>query len=153
MRTILKLEVIPTASYQTRPRTQLLNFLKENPERGYTAEELAQELSARYGNDAPGKSTVYRLVSKLVQEEEIKRFEEDNAKRARYRLTGSTCHNHLHLKCLDCGKLIHMKEQDSEPLLAGILHKNGFSVDEYQTVLFGHCNQCTVKQKERNLTI
>lgn len=135
------------ASYQTRPRTQLISFLKENPEKGYTAEELTQELSLRYGEDAPGKSTVYRLVNKLVQEQEIKRFEEG------YRLTGATCHNHLHLKCMDCGKLIHMKEQDSAPLLAGVLKRNGFSVDEYQTVLLGHCNQCTAAQKERNVSI
>lgn len=137
------------ASYQTRPRGQLLSFLRENPEKGYTAEELAQELSSRYGGDAPGKSTVYRLVNKLVQEEEIKRFEEESEKRARYRLTGATCHNHLHLKCLDCGKLIHMNEQDSTPLLKSILQQNGFSVDEYQTVLLGHCNFCQKQLKGR----
>ncbi|MBQ3085300.1 MAG: transcriptional repressor [Clostridia bacterium] len=137
------------ASYQTRPRGQLLSFLRENPEKGYTAEELAQELSSRYGDDAPGKSTVYRLVNKLVQEEEIKRFEAENEKRAQYRLTGAACHNHLHLKCLDCGKLIHMKEQDSTPLLMGILQQNGFSVDEYQTVLLGHCNLCQMQLKGR----
>ncbi len=135
------------ASYQTRPRWQLLNFLKNHPEKDYSADELTDALAELYGEEAPGKSTIYRLVGKLAQEKQIKRFEEEGSKRARYRMTEAACHHHLHLKCLDCGKLIHMKEQDSAPLLLEILQHNGFSVDEYQTVLLGHCNQCRPQSK------
>ena len=127
------------ASYQTRPRGQLLSFLRENPEKDYTAEELAQELSSRYGDDAPGKSTVYRLVSKMAEEQLLHKSEDTNTRSALYRKAGEHCHEHLHLKCLDCGRLMHMEEQQSAALLKEIFKQNGFTVDEYHSVLFGRC--------------
>ena len=130
------------AGYQTKPRRQLLNFLAEQPDRSFTAEELAQALSERHGADAPGKSTVYRLVAKLVQEEQLKRFEPEGSHRSFYQIIGCEGHDHLHLKCTDCGRLIHMKESASEHLLLDILRANGFSVDEHKTVIFGRCNEC-----------
>ncbi len=139
---VLKLEVDVMAGYQTKPRRLLLEFLAENPERSYTAEELAQALSERHGAEAPGKSTVYRLVAKLVQEEQIKRFEPEDSHCSYYQIIGCSGHDHLHLKCTDCGRLIHMKESATEHLLRDILKDSGFSVDEHRTVLFGRCDQC-----------
>lgn len=130
------------AGYQTKPRRLLMNFLAQNPDQSYTTEELAAALSAEYGADAPGKSTVYRLVGKLVQEDQIKRFEPEGSRRALYQITGCSCHDHLHLKCTDCGRLIHMPEQASELLLREIFRSNGFSVNEHQTVLYGQCDHC-----------
>jgi Fur family ferric uptake transcriptional regulator len=136
------------AGYQTKPRRLLINFLTQNPDQSYSAEELATALQKEYGNDAPGKSTVYRLVNKLVQEEQIKRFETDSAHKFYYQLIGC-CRDHLHLKCTDCGRLIHMHAGASEQLLQNILQSNGFAVNEHQTVLFGRCDHCT---NERNQT-
>lgn len=130
------------AGYQTKARKQILQFLAENPDKNYTAEELAAALAEVYGEDAPGKSTVYRLVSKLVQEDQLKRFEPEGNHRSYYQISACGCHDHLHLKCTDCGKLIHMKESASERLLREILLTSGFSVDEHQTVLFGRCDHC-----------
>ena len=130
------------AGYQTKPRRLLLNFLAEQPHKSFTADELADALTARHGEEAPGKSTVYRLVSKLVKEEQLKRFEPEGSHRSYYQISGCNGHDHLHLKCTDCGRLIHMKETASAQLLRDILQSNGFSVDEHRTVIFGRCNQC-----------
>lgn len=128
------------AKYQTKPRRMLLNFLAENPEQSYTAEELAAALSREYGPEAPGKSTVYRLVSKLAQEEQIRRSEPEGVHLSYYQI--NRCHDHLHLKCTDCGRLIHMQESASEQLLREILQSSGFAVNEHQTVIYGRCNGC-----------
>ncbi len=130
------------AGYQTKPRRQLLSFLAENPDKSYTAEELTSALAERHGADAPGKSTVYRLVGKLLLEEQIKRFDREDGHRSYYQLTGCSGQDHLHLKCTDCGRLIHMKETASARLRREILQDSGFSVDEHQTVIFGRCNAC-----------
>ena len=128
------------AGYQTKHRRQVLSFLAQNPEQSYSAEELAAALAIEYGGEVPGKSTVYRLVGKLAQEEQIRRFEPEGVHLSYYQI--NSCHDHLHLKCTDCGKLIHMKESASEQLLRKILQSNGFSVNEHQTVLSGRCNHC-----------
>lgn len=136
------------AGYQTKPRRQLMDFLTNNPDQSYTAEELAAALQKEHGSDAPGKSTVYRLINKLVQEEQIKRFEVDGAHKFYYQLIGCSCQDHLHLKCTDCGRLIHMHAGASEQLLQNILQNIGFTVNEHQTVLFGRCDHCTSERKQ-----
>ena len=135
------------ANYQTRPRRQILQYLKEHPEKGFTAEELACALQQQFKEDAPGKSTVYRLLGRMVREEALQRFEESGSKSARFRLPGQTCHEHLHLKCLDCGRLLHMEEETSEQLLKEIFKTNGFAVDEYRTILVGRCDSCAGKEE------
>ena len=130
------------AGYQTKPRRQLLSFLAEYPDKSFTAEEITSALSERHGTDAPGKSTVYRLVSKLLQEQALRRFEPEEGHRSYYQLAGCNGHPHLHLKCTDCGRLIHMKESVSAQLRREILQNSGFALDEHQTILFGRCNAC-----------
>ncbi len=129
------------AGYLTKPRRQVLNFLAEQPDQSYTAEEIAHALAERHGDEAPGKSTVYRLMGKLLQEEQVKRFEPEGSHRSYYQMMGCS-HDHLHLKCTDCGRLIHMNEGTSAHLLQEILRANGFSVNEHQTVIFGRCKEC-----------
>lgn len=131
------------AGYHTKPRRQLLNFLAEAPEKSYTAEEIAAALAERHGEEAPGKSTVYRLVGKLLQEEQLKRFEPEGSHRSYYQLMECS-HDHLHLKCTDCGRLIHMRESTSSRLLREILQTDGFAVNQHQTVIFGRCKECEV---------
>ena len=129
------------ANYQTRPLRLLTEYLSSHNENSYTIDELATALSEKYGADAPGKSTLYRLMIRLEQEKKIKRFEKEGSHRSYYQLT-ACAHNHLHLKCTDCGRLFHMKETSSKHLLQDILNDAGFIVDQQQTVLFGKCADC-----------
>lgn len=135
------------AHYSTRARRQITEYLNARPDQGYTAEELAIALQEQYGQEAPGKSSVYRLLGQLAQEELLHKYEEEGSKRSYYRAVGSHCHEHLHLKCLDCGKLMHMEEEQSAVLLQEILRKSGFTVDEYRSVLVGRCG-CTKEKKQ-----
>ncbi|MBQ8600463.1 MAG: transcriptional repressor [Clostridia bacterium] len=129
------------ANYQTRPLRQLMDFFAAHPQQSYTVDELAARLAAQYGDDAPGKSTLYRLMPRLEKEQKIKRFEKEGSHCSYYQITACT-HNHLHLKCTGCGKLFHMKDTASKQLLREVLESNGFSVDQQQTVLFGRCRSC-----------
>lgn len=134
--------------YQTKPRRLILCFLQQHPNRSYTAEELANALAAEYGaEEAPGKSTVYRLVSRLAQEDLIRRFEREGSHQSYYQITGCCgAPAHLHLKCTGCGRLIHMENQASDQLLDEILKSSHFAVDEHQTVLYGRCRRCRARE-------
>lgn len=130
------------ASYQTKARRQIMDFLAKDPDGSYTAEELTAALATAHGADAPGKSTVYRLVGKLVQEDQLRRFEPKGSHCFYYQLAGCGCQTHLHLKCTECGRLIHMKESSSAHLLRDVLRDSGFFVDGQRTLLFGRCDHC-----------
>ena len=135
------------AEYATEQKKKLSDFLQQNAHRAFSVEELVEELQVTYGNGAPGKSTVYRLMTHLVEEGVVKRFVKGHSRRFVYQIVGGEhCRSHLHLKCIGCGRLLHLDEQVSDALLDQIRHHSDFSVNEEETVLFGECSSC-VHQK------
>ena len=48
---------------------------------------------------------------------------------------------------IECGKLLHMREAESEDVLKLIFGDCNFSVDREQTTLFGCCGECRQKEK------
>lgn len=123
----------------------LLDFLKSHSDRPYSIEELTEEMENIFP-DAPGKSTVYRLMGQLVDNGTVKRFVKGNSRQFLYQASlGEECHSHLHLKCTECGRLLHMKHELSEQLISEILGSSEFSVTADSTTLFGFCKDCKIK--------
>ena len=129
------------AEYNTEQKKLLLEFLEENHDSAYTIEEITNALKAR--GASVGKSTVYRLMTRLVEEKRVKRQINDGSRKAIYRITlDSHCHNHLHLQCIKCGKVLHLDEKVSDKLLDTVQRLNDFLVSEEDTVLMGKCADC-----------
>ena len=131
------------AQYVTEQKKMLSDFLRTNCDTAYTIEDLICEMRRKYGDAVPGKSTVYRLMTKLVDEGSVKRLVKGHSRRFVYQIVeGEHCHSHLHLKCIACGRLIHLDEGVSKELLSKIMNTNSFCVSEEETVLFGECAAC-----------
>jgi Fur family transcriptional regulator, ferric uptake regulator len=132
------------AEYETRQRRILLDYLTEHPDRGFSIEELYECLFDEYPPDrVPGKSTLYRLVAKLVAEGLVKRFSGGQGRIFAYQIVAcEKCDAHLHLKCTACGGLYHMDHAASERIMNEVLSRSDFSLDEKETVLFGVCKGC-----------
>lgn len=130
------------AQYQTEQKKLLLEFLNERKERAFSIDELALALKA-YGAHAPGKSTVYRLMLHLLEEKRVRRFVEEGGRGFVYQLVADAhCHEHLHLKCSQCGRLWHLGERLSRELLERVQGETNFFVSNDDTVLFGLCADC-----------
>lgn len=137
------------SEYKTQQKELLLAFLYANRETPFTVDEIAARMRETFDN-APGKSTVYRLMGKLCDEGSVKRFEKGNSRTFLYQYAGeAACRRHLHMKCLQCGKLLHMQTEQSEQLLREIFGNSDFEVDRQETTLFGRCAQCRKKAPER----
>lgn len=132
------------SGYDTQQRRALLEFLAQNCGKSYTVEELYDGLcSTLPPKRAPGRSTLYRLVSKLVAEGCVKRFSGDQGRTFRYQLVGCGAQGeHLHLKCTQCGCLFHMDCALSKRIFGEVLDCSEFSLDQKETVLFGVCKGC-----------
>lgn len=137
------------AEYETRQRRILLDFLKNHPESGFSVEELYDNLASAYpSGKVPGKSTLYRLIGKLVEEGLVKRFSGGQGRLFAYQIVAcESCDAHLHLKCTACGSLYHMDHAASERIMSEVLHRSNFSLDEKETVLFGVCKGCKSRKK------
>ena len=120
----------------------LLDFLKENSGNPLTIEQIALGLN---GENAPGKSTVYRLINRLVEEGAVRRFSKGNSRHFVYQLLDcNVCADHMHCRCVSCGKLFHMNHKLSKDM-ESLLALNGFLLDTGKTTLLGTCKGCTQK--------
>ena len=129
--------------YNTEQNNMLTAFLRQNREKAYTIEELIEALHRHYGDSAPAKSTVYRLIRNLVDEGQVKRLVKGHGRKFVYQaIMGDGCRCHLHMRCVDCGKLFHLDEKLSDELLLKVRDLCGFSVNEEETVLLGKCLSC-----------
>jgi len=127
------------ANYHTEQKKILLDFLRANSESSFTIEEIIEGI----GDEAIGKSTVYRLMNKLVEEKTVLRSAGERGRQFVYRIIACEhCRYHLHLQCTGCGKILHLDEQTSHNLLKGVKNAQGFCVSEEDTVLLGKCSLC-----------
>lgn len=124
-------------TYETASRRALIDFMKNNSQKQFTADEIARELSA-----FAGKSTVYRLLSKLCEEGELRRLPRTGERGTFYQaIPDDKCLGHLHMKCLGCGLLVHLGEDESRRILA-LAHCRDFTVDTKKTMIYGRCAAC-----------
>jgi Fur family ferric uptake transcriptional regulator len=138
------------AQYVTEQKKMLKKLLEENADRAYTVEELVEKLESKGGGGTIGKSTVYRLMTHLVEEGAVKRFVRGNSRKFAYQIVmGEHCDSHLHLKCTNCGKLMHLDEEVSDELLDRVKSISDFCVNEEKTVLFGRCGDCKKQITEK----
>ena len=112
--------------------------MKNNAERQFTAEEALRRGFA----PAPGKarSTALSRVFATRERSDVSRAAGERG--AYYQaMTGEPCLRHLHLKCLSCGLLIHLDENESRRIASVALGRI-FTVDGKKTMLFGYCGSC-----------
>ena len=122
-------------------RRQAITVLLSSTAEALTAEEICDRLLG----DGGGKSTVYRIISDLVDKGVIKRISDGHSRRVKYQYLGEkSCTEHLHLKCNLCGRLIHLDKEASESIISTIKCVKGFSLDPTD-LLSGRCENCLNK--------
>ncbi|MBE6686812.1 MAG: hypothetical protein E7591_06215 [Ruminococcaceae bacterium] len=133
------------AEYITEQRRQLIEFMQRYSGLSLSVdkwrEKMLEELSLE---KVPSRSTFYRTMLKLKREGAVIRFADQASHTSRYQIANCKEHFHLHLKCIECGSLIHMSHEASRELHNVILKDNNFNVDKNQTVIYGICSECKV---------
>ena len=136
--------------YQTEQKKALLDFLYTHADDAFSVEELETRMLEAALPSVPGKSTLYRLISQLVEEGRVKRFTKGNSRHFLYQIVSCThCTEHLHLRCTVCGKLYHMEEDESEEILRAILKRHNFAVNEGEAILPGRCENCLATNAQK----
>ena len=130
-------------TYNTGKRTELTTLLKSLDGTPFTVEEICERLLP----DGKGKSTVYRLISQLVSEGTVRKISDAKTRHVSYQYIGSGhCAEHLHLKCKDCGSMLHLDKYTSHSFERAVMKSHGFALDE-GALLFGICGECIGKRK------
>jgi len=134
-------------TYNTEQRTALLAFLTENPDKTFSAKEVAQALEGKNIS----KSSVYRNLAELEAEEKIKRVTRAGSHESYYQyFDNSSCKNHIHLSCTKCGKIFHLEKEETEKLVSAVEEADGFEIIKSETTLYGVCKKCNCNNNKKN---
>mgnify|MGYP003294565905 CR=1 FL=1 len=126
-------------SYKTKQRESLLEFFKENKENCFLAKDIIKNAKLSLG-----EATIYRTLSKFVEEGLLKKFISSDGSGSYYQYNEGRdeCASHFHLKCTKCGTLFHMDCSFLKDMTQHINLEHGFNVDNSKTTLYGTCKNC-----------
>ena len=126
----------------TEQRRLLLTFLKENIDKQFSIEEIAEMVNVNNSREI-SVSAVYRNIGKFVSEGRVRRFTKEGSRKFVYQyISCNACENHLHMKCVKCSKILHMDDKTTEKMLIAAMADSNFKIDEKKTMLYGLCEDC-----------
>lgn len=132
----------------TPQRKEILQVFVENPENHLSAEEVHEILKTKDFDF--GLATVYRNVELLNQLNILAKIEFGDG-RTRYELSSADpkTHNHHHLICLKCKKVIEFEEDLLDDLEKDISKKSNFKIVNHEVKFFGYCRECQKAENEK----
>ena len=123
--------------YKTKNRSKIIEFLKSKENEHLTIQEIQNYLP-----DIP-QATLYRIIESLVNEGIVRKY---------FLSPNSSCcfqyadchidHQHFHLVCEQCGKLIHLDCDEVDHLIEHLKADHNFTVDVSRVNLYGLCDKC-----------
>ena len=132
--------------YATASRRKMLDFLKQSSERTVTAAEIRNYLKEN-GSEV-NVTTIYRYLDKLEKEGTVIKYVAEKGNQAAYQYVelGHHCEEHLHLKCMECGKIIHLECEFMKEIATHIERDHGFVLQCKNSILYGTCEACRQKK-------
>ena len=134
-------------AYKTRQQELLLAYLEAHKGAHFTAEDVRAHFAAQ--EVSMGTATIYRHLEKLVAGGSVNKYLIDEHSAACFEYTGHCAQadagEHFHLKCEQCGSLIHLECDELCQIRAHLLSEHGFVLDPFRTVFYGRCAACAQK--------
>ena len=134
--------------YNTRTRQLILDYLINNRQHAVSASNILEHLEAQ--GASPNPTTVYRYLDKLAGEQRIMKYVADKGERAVFQYVdeGRHCREHLHLKCVRCGRIYHLDCHFMDEVRAHLMAEHGFTLQCEGSVLYGLCRSCAANEAE-----
>ncbi len=130
-------------SYSTEKRGMILEYLKAHSDESVSVKDIEASLN-KSGEKSINVTTIYRYLDKLSTEGHVLKHTGDEGKKATYQYVNPehACHNHLHMKCTSCGKIMHMDCGFMEEFMNHIKNHHKFTIECKTSMLYGVCNDC-----------
>lgn len=139
-------ENLKSKGYKLTPqRRAILNIIVKNEGSHLTTEELYDLVKI----ECPeiGLATVYRTVQLLEEMGVVSKIDLDDGC-SRYELVNrDENHQHHHLICSECSKIIEVKDDLLEELEQNIEKEYNFKIKNHSLKFYGICDQCQKKNK------
>ena len=132
----------------TTQRRTVLEILIERPGQHLSAEDVYGVL--RDNHSEIGLATVYRTLELLVQLDILQRMEFGDGC-SRYEIADPEKHEHQHhhLICVKCGKVMEFFDDLLDELEADVAEKSGFKITDHQVKFYGYCKECQIELEDK----
>jgi Fur family ferric uptake transcriptional regulator len=136
--------------YNTKTRQLILDYLITNRQQTVSAADILQHLEAQ--GASPNATTVYRYLDRLANEQRIMKYVADKGEHAVFQYVdeGQHCHDHLHLKCVRCGRILHLDCGFMDEVRQHLNSQHGFALQCEGSVLYGVCSRCAKQNTAQN---
>lgn len=129
-------------SYNTKSRKFILDFLEQNSDKTVSASDIYEFVITK--DSSINRATVYRYLSKLEEEKRVIKFSEAPSKKAVYQIVNAhDCDGHLHIKCVKCGRLLHLDCDFMDELKEHLSKSHEFTLKCNGSILYGVCKECS----------
>ena len=131
--------------YKTKSRKLILQYLIEEKEHTVSISDILDFLKEQ--EELVNVSTIYRYLDKLVSEGKVMKYQNEEGKKAvfQYIEEENTCHQHLHMQCVECGRVIHLNCGFMEEIKAHMMEHHRFRLQCHNSILYGICSDCEKK--------
>lgn len=132
--------------YHTKCRTFIMEYLQSHKEQIFSASDVFQCLKAN--NQSVNLATVYRNLEKMTECGLLLKYKtaDDESSVYQYVEPHANCHEHLHMQCRGCGRVIHLECGFMNEITEHLLQHHGFYLECRGSVLTGLCRECQKKE-------
>ena len=133
-------------TYKTEGRKKIMDILRQS---GGVPLSVPQIEGKRQEGGSPlNKTTIYRYLDKLEDSGDVVKYAGDEGRKALFQLVDRKhrCDQHLHLKCVECGALLHLDGPPMSTLAEQVYTEHGFMIQCRNSVIYGLCQECLKKE-------
>jgi Fur family ferric uptake transcriptional regulator len=124
----------------TSQRKTVIDIILNNEGKHFNSEEIYDEI--RKSDDNMGLATIYRTLKLFVELDILTELNFGDGS-IRYDIKClNDGHNHHHLLCTKCGKIIEVRNDSLENLEREIEEVYGFKVENHKCKFIGICKEC-----------
>lgn len=133
--------------YKTKSRKLILEYLIEQKEHMVSISDIENYLEKQ--GEKVNISTIYRYLDKLEAEKKVMKYQDEGGKKAvfQYIEEDQVCHQHLHMQCVKCGRVIHLDCGFMEEIFGHMQQHHHFRLQCSGSILYGICEECEKKEK------
>ena len=135
-------EKIMQNGYKTKSRSYIMEFFTAHKEQIVSAADIHHYLEEN--GKQVNLATIYRNLDKMTDEGILLKYKTAKDEHAVYQYTDGhpECHEHLHLQCVRCGRVIHLECGFMKDIRAHLEEHHGFALECSSSVLYGMCREC-----------
>ena len=137
--------------YRTKSKDAIMTYLEMHREHSFSAYDVNAYMQEK--GIQVNLTTIYRNLDKLTESGVVLKYKtaEDECCRYQCAKPHAHCHEHIHMQCRSCGKILHMECEFMEEIIKHLYDHHRFTLECSGSVLMGMCEACQISLENKGV--